>query len=361
MTLNDSKEHAMYAYVGCRTTEKRKARGKGIQVYRVDPLTYEWTHVQLLPHAANPAFLAFGRNEDFLYVVHGDFSEVSSYKVDKTSGELTFVNQQHTQGTNLVHLALSPDFDFVVVSNHITGSLASLPVEADGSLGPLRHLLKIEGKAGPDRHHQTGPRPHHNPYDPRGRHLVVPDKGIDEIYTVKLNPQTGELSIANRIRTRERSGPRHVDFHPRKPWAYVVNELDFTIGAYRYDAEAGALEPFQMIPTVPDSYTGDNSGAEIAVSPDGRFVFVSNRGHESIGTFEVDQQSGRLSARSWEPTQGLTPRYFTLTPDGKRLFVGNEDSDNIVEFAVDPDGGKLTPTGQVIQTGSPVCVIFSRF
>src|SRR5690606_23729116 len=155
----------MFAYVGSRTTEKRKARGKGIEVYKVDS-SGAWTHAHRIPHSNNPAFLAFGKNQEFIYVAHGDFSEVSAYRVDKQTGELMFINEQSTQGVNIVHVAVDKSGRFLIASNHITGSLVSFPINEDGSLGPLSHLLQIEGTPGPVTHHQTGPRPHHNPFDP---------------------------------------------------------------------------------------------------------------------------------------------------------------------------------------------------
>jgi 6-phosphogluconolactonase (cycloisomerase 2 family) len=358
----------MFAYVGSRTTEHRKARGKGIEVYLVEEGSGRWSHVQRIQHGRNPSFLAWGKDQDFLYAVHGDYSEISSYKVDKRTGELSFLNEQETRGTNVVHLAVDPTFSYVVVSNHATGSLASLPILADGSLGLVADLISIEGTPGPDRDHQKGPKPHHNPFDVQGRHLIVPDKGIDEVYTVRLDPSNGKLTIVQRVKARERSGPRHVDCHPAKPWAYVLNELDFTVTAYHYDSAAGTLSPFQIVTTVPEDFAGNNSAAEIWVAKDGRFLFVSNRGHErfghgheSIATFAIDQETGKVQVVSWEPTQGLTPRYFGLSPVGDRLLAANEDTDTIVEFSVDTATGKLTPTGQVIPTGSPTCIIFSDF
>lgn len=348
----------MFAYAGCRTSRERNARGKGIEVYRVHGADQRWEHATTVPHESNPSFLAFSRDQRFLYAVHGDFSEISAYVVDRASGGLRFINTEFTDGRNLVHLAIDATGRWVVASNHVTGSLVSLPIRADGSLGPLASKLQVTGTPGPRTHHQPGPKPHHNPFDPQGRFVVVADKGIDELYAVRLDPDSGALEIAQRVRTRPGSGPRHLDFHPSAPYFYVINELDFTIATYRYDAADATMEPVQILPAVPDTWTGRNSGAEIWVDRRGRFVYVSNRGHDSIGVFAVDAESKRLRPVQWVATQGRTPRFFCLDPGGRFLYACNEDSDSIVQFKVDPASGELSPTAQVVHTGSPTCLVF---
>ena len=169
-----------------------------------------------------------------------------------------------------------------------------------------------------------------------------------------LGPTGGAAIVV----TRRGAGPRHAAFHPTAPYAYVLNELDSTLTTYRFDPEGGGLVPLQVITTLPPAFTGDNTTSEIAVAPSGRFVYASNRGHDNIVIFRVDEAAGVLEPVGWEPTQGRTPRFFTLDPAGAFLYAANQDSDTIVAFRVDPQAGTLTPTGQVVSVGSPSSIVF---
>ena len=354
-----AKSGAIYAYVGCRTTKERNARGEGINVYRVDPSSGAWTHVQLVGNLVNPSFLAFDRQQNFIYSVHGDFSEVSAFKINKQTGELSFLNRQSTEGKNPVHLVVDPTNRFLVVSNYATGTLALLPIQTDGTLGPVKDLVKLPGNPGPHKVEQTISHPHHNPLDPAERFIITPDKGLDKIFTFRVDAESGKLIAGPSVETRETSGPRHVVFHPNKTYAYVINELDSTVTLYRYKAERGELEAVQILTTLPATFPGNNRASEIAVSTSGRFLYASNRGHDSIAIYAVDQATGMLTSVGWESTRGKNPRFFSLDPSGAFLYAANENSDTIVTFRVDPTAGTLSPTGQVIKTGSPVCIIFS--
>lgn len=350
---------AYFAYVGCRTTRERNARGDGINVYRVDAPTGRWEHVQLLPGLVNPSFLAFDRTGRCLYTVHGDSSEVSSYRIDGATGRITPLNKQDTKGKNPVHLAIDPANRFMVVSNHVTSTLAVLPVREDGSLGELVDLVTVQGQIGPHRVEQPFAKPHQNEWDPSGRFIVVPDKGLDRVFTFRLTPE-GKLLPAEPplVVARETSGPRHVAFHPLLPYAYVVNELDSTVTGYRYDAETGRLTPLQVVSSLPESFTGNSRASEIAVSADGRFVYASNRGFDSVAVLSVDPSNGWLTPVEFAQSEGKTPRFFALDPTGKYMFVANEESDSIVKFTVDHMSGKLAKTDDVVRTGSPVCIVF---
>ncbi|WKA48414.1 lactonase family protein [Geobacillus zalihae] len=362
---NENKTNAkLIAYVGCRTSWQRNARGKGINVYRVDPVTGEWIHVQLVQGLVNPSFLALDATQRFLYTVHGDCSEVSAFRIDQETGELTFLNYQSTGGKNPVHLVIDPTNRFLIVANYISGTLSVLPVHSDGSLGEIRHLVPLPHAPQFNATHlyekQGISHPHHTVFDPTGRFLVVPDLGLNRIILFTLNAETGELTSRHLPfgTTQEGAGPRHISFHPVLPYAYVVNELDSTVTVYAFEKENGRLTMKQTIPTVP-SHVNGNTAAEIAVSPCGRFVYASNRGHNSIAIFAVDQQTGELSPIGWESTKGATPRFFTFDPFGTFLYVANEDSDTIVAFKVDGKTGELQPTGWILETESPVCIVFS--
>lgn len=351
----------MFAYVGCRTTRERNARGEGLNVYRVDAESGAWTHVQLFGPLINPSFLAFDQTHRFLYVVHGDQCEVSAFRKDPHSGELAFINRQGTGGRNPVHLAVDPSNRFLVIPNYGSGSLAVLPINADGSLGELADLVELPGEPGPHRVEQPHARPHFSPFDPKGNFIVVPDKGLDKVFSYRLDGSSGKLIAAEVpfVEARETSGPRHIAFHPSLPMGYVINELDSTVTTYHYDEVTGQLKPLQILSALPPSFTGNSRASEIAIDAVGRFVYASNRGHDSIAIFEVTPVSGLLSFVGTQPTQGKTPRFFALDPSGKFLYVANEDSDTIVAFVIDQSHGTLLPTGQVIETGSPVCIVFS--
>lgn len=349
----------MYAYVGSRTTKERNARGEGISVFRVDPEKGTLELVEIQRDLVNPSFLALSRDGNFLYTVHGDESEVSAFKVDRSTGRLQFVNRQSTQGKNPVHLAFDPTGRYLVISNHIGASLAVVPVNADGSLAPLSQLVRLEGPIGPHRVEQKQAKPHFNPFDPSGKFVAVPDKGLDRVFSFRF--EGGRLTPAAEpfATARETSGPRHLAFHPKAPLAYVVNELDSTVTAYRFDVTTAKLDPFQVLSTLPDTFTGNSRASEIEIDPGGRFLYASNRGYDSIAVFAIDAASGRMRFVEAEPTAGKTPRFFALAPNGRFMFALNEDSDTIVTLAVNATSGALKPTGAQVSSGSPVCMVFS--
>lgn len=360
---NGAKEKPVYAYVGSRTTKQRNARGEGINVYKVDPATGAWTHVQLLKTPQeNPSFLTLDRQGNYLYSVHGDFSEVSAYAIDKQSGKLALLNMESTGGKNPVHLVPTPSNKSLVVANYATGTLAVLPINPDGSLSPYSELIKLDGKPGPHRTQQSSSHPHQVLPDPANKSLFVPDKGLDKVFTFQFDAENTTILPGNppEVGAREGAGTRHISFLPNQTFAYVANELDSTITTYQYNKANGALAPVQIIPSIPETYTGNNTAAEIMVAPSGKFVYVSNRGHNSIGIYAIDHEKGTLKPLGWESSQGKGPRFFAFDPAGKFLYAANENSDTIVTFRINQKTGKLTPTGQVIKTGSPVCIIFAQ-
>jgi 6-phosphogluconolactonase len=349
----------MYAYVGSRTTKERNARGEGISVYKVDQDAGTLAQVQVVKDLVNPSFLALNKACDRLYTVHGDESDVSALRIDKASGKLTFINRQGCEGKNPVHLALDPTERFLVVSNHITGSLAVMNVEKDGSLGTLNQLLKLEGPLGPHRVEQPFSKPHFNPFDHTGNFVLVPDKGLDRIFSFRFDNGTLIPAAQPFVTTREGAGPRHLALHPTAPFAYVINELDSTVTTYRFNPQDGSLKPLQVVTSLPSTFTGNSRASEIEVDRSGRFVYASNRGYDSVAAFAIDQGTGLLSPVEFMPTDGKTPRFFTLTPNERFLFALNEDSDTILSMAVDPQKGGLSKTGFSVSTGSPVCMVFS--
>ena len=355
---NHREGRSMYAYVGSRTTRERNARGEGISVFRIDEQTGRLDVVQIVGGLVNPSFLVPSRDGRFLYAVHGDETEASSFAVDRDSGRLRLLNTQSTQGRNPVHLALDPSGRYLVVTNHIGSSLAVLPVAADGSLSPLSQLVALSGPIGPHRVEQKQAKPHYNPFDPSGRFVVVPDKGLDRVFSFRFADGTLTPAATPFVTTREGAGPRHLAFHPTLAFAYVVNELDSTVTTYRFDPSTGSLHPLQILSSLPETFTGNSRAAGLAIDPSGRTLYASNRGHDSIAVFRI-QPDGLLRFSGADPSQGRTPRAFALAPDGKVLFAMNEESDSIVSFFVDPETGRLVPAGASVASGSPVCMVFS--
>jgi 6-phosphogluconolactonase len=353
-----SRGPAMFAYVGSRTTRERNARGDGISVFRVNPANGSLDPVQVVGDLVNPSYLLLDAGGERLYTVHGDESEVSAFRVDRASGRLSFLNRRGTGGKNPVHLALDPTGRFLVVTNHIGASLAVLPVAGDGSLAEASQLVPFSGPIGPHRIEQKQAKPHFNLFDPSGRFVIVPDKGLDRVFTFRFKGGVLTPGSAPFIATREGAGPRHAAFHPAAPFAYVVNELDSTVTTYRYTAQTGALQALQILPTLPSSYTGNSRAAGIMVDRTGRTLYASNRGHDSIAVFRIDASTGLLDFAGADPAQGRTPRFFTLSPDGRLLFTLNEDSDSIVAFAVDAASGRLSQAAAPVKCGSPVCMVF---
>lgn len=243
------------------------------------------------------------------------------------------------------------------MSNHLTGALAVLPVAADGALQAVSQTVPLAGEPGPHRKEQPFSKPHFNVLDPSGRYVAVPDKGLDRVFLYSADAHDIGAQPASVASTREGAGPRHAVFHPSGNWLYVVNELDNTVTAYAVDA--GALRPFQVLSTLPDTYTGNSRAAGIALDRDGQHLYASNRGDDSIAVYRVDAASGRLTTVQHAPTHGKTPRFFTLSPDGRFVFALNEDSDTLQRFRVDPASGALAHDGYALSVGSPVCMVFA--
>lgn len=348
---------ALFAYVGSRTTRERHARGEGISVFRVDAASGALERIQLVDGLVNPSYLALNRRGDRLYTVHGDGSEVSALRVE-ADGRLALLGTADFKGRNPVHLALDPSERFLVVSSHLTGALVVLVIDADGMPGAPIQTEALPGEPGPHRKEQPFSKPHFNPFDPSGRWVIVPDKGLDRVFSFAF--EGGRLVPAARpwVASRESAGPRNLVFHPRLPMAYVVNELDSTVTAYGFDAASGAMEPRQILPTLPDTFTGNSRAACIQVSADGRHLYASNRGHDSIALIAIDGATGLLRFVQAEPAQGRTPRFFALHPDGRWLYALNEDSDAIERFRIDAASGRLRREGESVPCGSPVCMVF---
>ena len=347
----------MFAYVGGYTTADRDGRGDGIHVYRIDPQSHAWMHVQHLAGLANPSLFTLRPDGRALYSVHGGRDHVSAFSVAPGSGHLTLLSQMPCQGNNPVDTALSSDACHLVVANYGSGSVAVMPLEPDGRLLPVHQVFQLPGKPGPDPVQQASSHPHAAIFDPSSRYVIVPDKGFDCTFVFRFDAVTGRIepTAQGPVASRPGAAPRHCIFHPSLPVLYVNNELDSTITVYGWEGATGALTEAQIISSLPPEHAGKNTTAEIGVAPDGRFLYVSNRGRDDIALFSI-AGDGRLSLIGNTPTGGKRPRFFTLDPTGDFLFAANQESDDITVFRVSKATGQITPTGQGVTVGSPSAI-----
>jgi 6-phosphogluconolactonase len=347
-------------YVGGYTTPDRDGHAEGISAFAMDGDSGAWRPLGVVARVPNPSFLALDPSCRRVYCVHGaGFSEVSAFAIkDLRTGALTPLGSQPSGGTNPVHLEVHRDGRWLVVANYLGATAALLPIQADGALGPPSDVVPLSGPPGPDPAEQSGPHPHHIPFDPSGNFIALPDKGLDRVFVFRVDTHAGRLQPANPpwTATRRGAGPRHIAFHPNRPFAYVINELDSTVAAYAYTE--GVLSLLQVLPSAPEDAPPKNTGAEILVHPSGQTVYVSNRGHDSVGVFAIQDGGRELSAVGWHSSGGRVPRAMALDPTGRFLYAANQSSDSIVTFAVDSSTGDLAPTGQTVEVGSPSTIVF---
>jgi 6-phosphogluconolactonase len=346
----------MFAYVGCYTTPDRDGRGDGIRVYRVNDAGDVWIEIQHVPGLENPSLFTLRRDRSVLYSVHGGRNLVSAFSVDRTNGRLALLNQMDCQGNNPVDAALDPSERFLVVGNYGTGAVAVMPLQTDGRLSPVSQVVTLTGVPGPDSEQQASSHPHAVIFDPSGGYVIVPDKGFDKTFLFRF--ADGRLTPTEQASIASKAGaaPRHTIFHPSLPILYVNNELDSTVTVFAWNA--GHASEAQVVSTIPDGHAERNTTAEIAVSPCGRYLYVSNRGQDSVVLFKIGTDTGRLTYSGHTPTGGRRPRFFALDPTAERYFVANQDSDEITGFRIDPASGIPAPMGVVARTGSPSAISF---
>jgi 6-phosphogluconolactonase len=349
-------------YVGTYTSGK----SEGIYICRLDLSSGELKHFGAARGIVNPSFLAIDRQRRHLYAVNeiAEFGgkpggAISAFRIDPESGSLAFINQQASLGAGPCNLTIDGTGKFVLAANYDGGSIVVLPIK-DGGLGAPVDMVQHHGSSvNPDR--QQGPHAHCILLDRSNRFVFVPDLGLDRVMIYKFDSRTGNLTPNEQpwAQLKPGAGPRHFAFHPNDRWAYVINELDSTMTAFAYDQAHGMLKETQTISTLSASFSGKNSCADLHVSSSGRFLYGSNRGHDSIVVFSIDQATGKLELVEHVSTQGKTPRNFAIDPTGAFLLAANQDSDSIVTFRIDPASGKLSPTGHTIEIPTPVCVLVS--
>lgn len=354
-------------YVGTYTSN---GKSRGIYLCRLRMATGEVVIEGLAGEATNPSFLAVDRRAGFLYAVN-EVNElngqpgggVTAFAIDAKTGMLTRLNQRSTRGTSPCYVTVHPKGRHIVVANYGGGNVAVLPIGADGSLGEATDLIQHTGSgANPQR--QQGPRAHCVVVAPGGRRVLAVDLGIDKVMIYEWDGRAGRLLPGGpggqaSLATRPGAGPRHLDFAPRGNHAYLINELDSTLTACAWDKTKGMLTALQTVPSLPSGFTGSNTCADVHVHPSGRYVYGSNRGHDSIVAFRIDQTTGRLDYLAHESTRGRNPRNFAIDPSGRYLLAANQASDSIVSFRIDSASGRLAHTGHEVSIPMPVCVRFA--
>ena len=349
-------------YIGTYTTEQ----SKGIYAYRFNPVTGQFVPLGLAAETSNPSFLAVHPNRKILYAVNeiGNFQNqnggaVSAFAIDSHTGKLTLLNQVASRGADPCYVAVDKTGKYVLVANYGGGNVAVFPVLKGGKLGESTRVLQYKGTgANPER--QESPHAHWIDFSPDDRFVVAADLGLDQLDVYKFSASKGSL-VPNQpavVQLKPGAGVRHFAFHPNARFGYAVNEMQSSVVSFAYDPARGTLHELQTISILPKDFTGKNDAAEIQVHPSGKFLYASNRGHDSIAVFSIDPAKGTLTPVEYIPTQGKAPRYFAVDPSGSRLFVANQNSGTIVIFQIDPTSGRLTPTGQVLQIATPVCLRF---
>jgi 6-phosphogluconolactonase len=353
-------------YVGAYTRKEPfiDGKAKGIAIFQFDPNTGVLFRVDEVPAGENPSFIAISPDKKNLYAVNeisrklGPNGWISAFAIDPSDRRLTYLSRQSTQGFSPCHLCITDDGRFVIAANYESGSVCLLPRNQDGSLDQACDIMQFYGN-GPDPR-QAGPHAHMVISTPDGNWILVVDLGSDAIWILTIDVTHGKFQEASPsyFKLPLGSGPRHIDFHPNGRFAYVLGELDSSVTLYHYQPENGSFLQKDTVSTLPNNFRGQNSGAEIQVAPAGDFVYVSNRGHDSLGIFNVDAVDGRLRLIGHQSTHGKTPRHFSIDPSGNYLIAANQDSDSLVVFKVDLDSGLLTLKGAPRKTPSPVCIKF---
>tara|TARA_R110002096_G_scaffold147220_15_gene306965 strand:- start:4865 stop:5998 length:1134 start_codon:yes stop_codon:yes gene_type:complete len=351
-----------WAYIGTYT----KGDSEGIYRSTLDLTTGQLSAPQLAAETKDPSFVVIHPNGQYLYSVSEiatgngkKTGSVSAFSID-TVGDLTLLNQQPTGGAHPCHVSMDSLGKSLLVANYSGGNCTSYPIADDGSIGEAGSTMQHEGSS-VDPRRQEGPHAHSINVDPADRRAFAADLGLDKILIYDLDPTSGKLTPSKQpfLQTPPGGGPRHLSFHPSGKFAFANLEMTLEVAAIAYDASSGTMELLDTYPTVPEGTPQKgNSTAETLVHPSGRFLYVSNRGPNSIAVFEIDESTGSLTPVERESTQGEIPRGFGIDPSGQFLVVGNQRSHNVVVLKINQETGALEPTGSEIAVDSPVNVRF---
>ncbi|MBM3933600.1 MAG: lactonase family protein [SAR202 cluster bacterium] len=341
----------------------------GIYAYRFDVQSGRLEQIGHNVETPQPLYIAVHPQRDAIYAVHGAVSgrevkvegrpdgAVSALSFNRTSGAMTLLNTQPSRGQSPCYVSVDVTGQVALVANYDGGSVTALPIVFDRSLGAPSDFHQHEGSS-IDPKRQTKAYAHAIAIDPSGKWAIAADLGIDKLMVYELAEDRGRIPAAPTpwARSKAGSGPRHIAFHPGGRYMYVIHELNSTMVAYEFDNAVGVLTELQSVPTVPAAFTAPNYCADIHIGPSGRFVYGSNRGHDSIVAYAIDQKSGRLSSPSYMTSGGKTPRAFGIDPTGRFLLSANLASDSVTVFRIDVATGKLEPSGQVVSVPSPGCL-----
>lgn len=358
------KSAPVWVYVGTYTGPKAE-QSKGIYLLKLDPATGTLSTPELAGESNSPSFIALHPSHKYLYAANeGEFAgkkggAASAFAIDPATGKLTALNQQTSGGNGPCYVAVDPTGKTALVANYGSGSVEALPIGPDGKLGDPSAFVQHAGK-GTDPKRQEGPHAHCFEPDPTGRFALACDLGLDKVFVYRLDAANGKLTANDPPAgtVAPGSGPRHVAFHPNGKFVYVINEMASTVTAFAWDAAKGTLTEVQTVPTLPADFKGNNTTAEIAVHPSGKFLYGSNRGHDSIAAFKIDAESGKLTLIGHQSTQGKQPRNFGIDPTGAWLIAANQSSGSLVVMKIDAATGELKPTGATAAVSAPVCVVF---
>ena len=360
VSLASARDHI--ALLGTYTGESR-----GIYAVRLDAETGALSTPELVAELSNPEFLALHPNGRIVYALTQvpapggkTFGGVAAFALEPASGRLTPLNVESTGRGQLCHLAVDDAGRMVVVASYGGAYVASFPLAADGRVGAPASVIAHTGPLGPQKPRQDAPHPHSVTLSPDSRFAYVADLGLDRVFTYELSPESGGLAPGDPAFTpvAPGAGPRHTKFSPDGKSFYILDELDNTVTACRYDAIRGIVEPFQRVATLPDGFTGKSTSSEIRVHPNGRFVYSANRGHDSIAVFARDAATSALVRVETVPTGGQQPRNFALSPDGVWLLCANQATNNLTVFRVDARTGRLSPMPHTASVSKAVCVLF---
>ncbi|MET0637629.1 MAG: lactonase family protein [Chitinophagaceae bacterium] len=356
MVLNAASAQSQYLLTGTYTGGK----SKGIYVYSFDNNTGRADSISMI-EASNPSFIAVSPDGKYVFAVHengkdGKGGTISSYSFNKNLGQLRLINTQSTEGDYPCYVEVDKSGKWVFAANYGTGNFTIFPVSDSGSLGEASVKISHQG-SGTVKDRQEGPHVHSTNISPDNKILFVADLGIDKVMIYSFNAQTGELIPAASVaaESRDGSGPRHMAFHPTHNWVYLMEEISGTVVAYEQNADK--LKEIQRISSIPADKKGDAGSADIHVSPDGKFLYASNRGDfNDLVIYQIDPKKGTLKTVGFQSTLGKGPRNFSIDPSGKFLLVANQNSDEVVIFNRDAKTGKLVPTSEKIIVGNPVCL-----
>jgi 6-phosphogluconolactonase len=352
-----------FVYFGTYT----RTASKGIYAYRFQPATGTLTSIGLVAETPNPSFIASHPNGRFLYATNeyeansppGRPNTISAFAIDPATGQLSFLNNVSAQGAGPCHISIDKTGAVLLVANYGSGSVAALPIGKDGRLGEATASVQHRGSS-VDPARQRGPHAHFIAPSPDNRFALAVDLGIDRVIAYPFDAAKGALDASNppSASVTAGSGPRHLAFHPNGRYVYVNGEMSSTVSAFAYQARTATLKILQTLSTLPGDFAGTSTTAEVQVDPTGRFLYVSNRGLDSIAVFGIDQKTGLLRAIEQTPTGGKTPRYFTLDPSGAYLLAGNQNSNTVIVYRVDAKSGHLTPAQTLTDVPEPVCIVF---